>query len=421
MDRYKKVRGMHDIMPGETEKWQFAEASLSSSAKLHGYSEIRPPVIEERMLFERSIGASSDIISKEIYAFQDRKGRNLALRPEGTASVVRAFIESETSIPGKITRLYYYGPMFRYDRPQKGRYRQFYQFGVELLGGKHPFFDGEAVALLDFMVRKLNITGYHFAINTLGCQKCKSAYTDIVRSALSSKEGTLCQDCRIRLQVSPLRIFDCKNAECRESASCAPAVTETLCRECLDHFAEFEEYIKKAGIPYKKHSGLVRGLDYYTRTVFELYVKDDDNAIAAGGRYDSLVRELGGADTPAVGFALGMERLISIVNFSIKKTPSVYLAAMGKPAALKGISIASALRTEGISAEADYEDKGLKAHLKNADRSGAQWCLIIGDRELEKNEFILKNMVTGEQENIPEDGYLNRIKKLIKKDVKSER
>ncbi|MBN1445151.1 MAG: histidine--tRNA ligase [Candidatus Omnitrophica bacterium] len=414
MDRYKKVRGMHDIMPGETEKWQFAETVLADSAKLHGYREIRPPVIEERMLFERSIGASSDIISKEIYSFQDRKGRHLALRPEGTASVVRAFIESAPPIPGKITRLYYYGPMFRYDRPQKGRYRQFYQFGVELLGGKHPFFDGEAVALLDFMARKLNITGYYFAINTLGCPKCKSAYTEIVRSALSAKEDSLCEDCRTRLKISPLRIFDCKNAECRESAACAPAVTETLCKECLDHFGEFEEYVKKAGIPCKKQSGLVRGLDYYTRTVFELYVNGDENAVAAGGRYDSLVRELGGADTPAVGFALGMERLISIVNFKLEKTPSVYLAAMGKAAALKGISIVKELRNEGIAAETDYEDRGLKAHLKNADRSGAQWCLIVGDRELEKNEFILKNMVTGEQENISEDTYLKRIKELIK-------
>ncbi len=415
MDRYKKVRGMHDIMPGETEKWQFAEAALSASAMLHGYREIRPPVIEERMLFERSIGASSDIISKEIYAFHDRKGRHLALRPEGTASVVRAFIESDASVPGKITRLYYCGPMFRYDRPQKGRYRQFYQFGVELLGGKHPFFDGEAVALLDFMVRKLNIADYHFAINTLGCQECKSAYTEIVRNALSAKEDTLCEDCRTRLKTSPLRIFDCKNAECRESAACAPAVTETLCKECIDHFAEFEEYIKKAGIPYKKQTGLVRGLDYYTRTVFELYVKGDDNAVAAGGRYDSLVRELGGADTPAVGFALGMERLISIVNFNLKKTPSVYLAAMGKPAALKGISIVNELRTGGIAAETDYEDKGLKAHLKNADRLGTQWCLIIGDRELEKNEFILKNMATGEQENLSGNGYIERIKEIINK------
>jgi len=414
MDRYKRVRGMHDIMPDETGKWQSAEDILRNSAELYGYREIRPPVIEDRALFERSIGISSDVISKEIYAFQDRKGRNLALRPEGTASVVRAFIESELAAGGRITRLYYYGPMFRYDRPQKGRYRQFYQFGVELLGGTHPFFDGETVALLDFMVKKLGISDYHFSINTLGCLKCKSAYTETVRKMISRKEATLCEDCRIRIRTSPLRVFDCKNAGCRETVSGIPAIAEFLCGECLSHFAQFEDYLKKAGVPCKKQPYLVRGLDYYTRTVFELYTKDEENAVAAGGRYDSLVRDLGGPDIPSVGFAIGMERLMSLVNFNPVRPETIYFAAMGENARIEGISVMATLRENGFIVETDYEEKGLRAHLKTADRSGAKWCIIIGEREIEKGEFILRNMLTGEQENLKVHNYMERIRELVK-------
>lgn len=414
MGTYKKVRGMHDLLPDETGKWQFVEEMLASAAKLYGYKEIRPPVIEERALFERSIGSSSDIIAKEIYCFQDRKGRNLALRPEGTASVVRAFLESEMPHLRKITRLYYYGQMFRYDRPQKGRYRQFYQFGIELLGGIHPFFDGEVMEMLHTMVKKLNVSNHFFSINTLGCLQCKSMYTGIIKEWMSGRRESLCADCHIRLETAPLRILDCKNIQCREAAKTAPGVTEILCEECKSHFEQVQEYLRKAGIPYRVQSNLARGLDYYTRTVFELYVQDDENAVAAGGRYDSLVKDLGGPDIPSVGFAIGMERLISLLKDETKKTAAlVYCICIGREAKLKGIEIVNSLRESGISAETDYEDRGLKGHLKEANRSGAQWCIILGELELEKNEIIVKNMLTGEQENVPLDGCVKRIRELV--------
>ncbi len=405
---------MHDLLPGETEKWQSAEQILASVAKLYGYREIRPPVIEERALFERSIGTSSDIISKEIYCFQDRKGRNLALRPEGTASVVRAFVESELSHRKKITRLYYYGQMFRYDRPQKGRYRQFYQFGVELLGGTHPYFDGEVMEMLDAMLKKLNVPDHFFSINTLGCTECKNRYTEIIRDRLSGKRDSLCPDCNVRLETAPLRILDCKSSQCRETAKTAPGITEILCEECRSHFGQVQEYLLKAGIPFKVQPSLVRGLDYYTRTVFELYVKDDENAVAAGGRYDTLVKDLGGPDIPSVGFAIGMERLISLLEESTEKPPApVYCIFMGREAQLKGIEIVSSLRNAGLMTVTDYEDRGLKGHLKEADRAGAKWCIILGELEMDKNEIVVKNMVTGQQQNVPVDDCVKRLKELV--------
>ncbi len=414
MGMYKKVRGMHDILPGETERWQSAEQILTSTAKLYGYGEIRPPAIEERALFERSIGTATDIISKEIYCFKDRKGRDLALRPEGTAPVVRAFIESEMPRQKKVTRLYYYGQMFRYDRPQRGRYRQFYQFGVELLGGDHPFFDGEVIEMLNTMIRNLQISNHLFGINTLGCTECKNRYTEIIRERLSDSRESLCPDCRVRIETAPLRILDCKSGECRAIARTAPGIAEILCDECRAHFRQVQEYLQKAGVPFKVQSNLVRGLDYYTRTVFELYAGNDENAVAAGGRYDNLVKDLGGPDIPSVGFAIGMERMISILPDAAEAPPAlVYCVLMGNEAKLRGIEITNSLRNAGLITVTDYGERGLKGQLKEADRNGASWCIILGELELEKNEIILKNMLTGEQENIPMNNCLEKIKERV--------
>ncbi len=414
MNRYKKVRGMHDLLPYETEKWQSVERTLMDVARLYGYKEIRVPVIEERALFERSIGSSTDIIAKEIYSFKDRKGRDLALRPEGTASVVRAFLESEMPYARKITKLYYYGQMFRYDRPQKGRYRQFYQFGTELFGGADPFFDGEVIEMLNAMVKNLNLPGYFFSINTLGCPQCKIRYTGIIREWMSGRRNKLCNDCQIRLETAPLRILDCKNTECREITRYAPDIRETLCEECKRHFGQVEEYLRKADIPYRVQPNLVRGLDYYTRTIFEMFAGDDENAVAAGGRYDSLVSDLGGPNIPAIGFAIGMERLLSLIKDKTKKTFNfVYCICIGRQAKIKGIEIARSLRDAGIITEIDYEERGLKSQMKEANRSGARWCIILGEQELEKNEIIIRDMVTGKQENVAYGNYLEIGKELI--------
>ncbi|MCM8820772.1 MAG: histidine--tRNA ligase [Candidatus Omnitrophica bacterium] len=414
MAKYIKVRGMHDILPDDISKWQFIEKVITETVKLYGYKEIRTPLVESRSLFERSIGSESDIVSKEIYAFKDRKGRDIALRPEGTASVVRAFIESGMCAEKKVFRLYYYGPMFRYDRPQKGRYRQFYQFGIELFGSEHPFFDGEVVAMLYMITNKLKLQKFYFLINTLGCFQCKNRYSDIVKDYFSKMEQHLCNDCKRRIITSPLRILDCKNPGCKKTVSGAPVIGNVLCNDCKEHFNDFEEYLKLNNIPYKVDPYLVRGLDYYTRTVFELYVEGEENAIAAGGRYDTLVHELGGPYTPAVGFAIGIERLISLVEYSPSQTPFFYFACIGKEAKSQGAIMINELRKEGITVETDYGEESLSSHLKTANRAGANWCIIIGENEIKREEFIVKDMSSGSQITIPFNNYINRIKELLK-------
>jgi len=412
-ERHKKVRGMHDILPEEISKWQFVENIITETVKHYGYKEIRTPLVEFRSLFERSIGAETDIISKEIYAFQDRKGRDIALRPEGTASVVRAFIDSGISSSRKISRLFYYGPMFRYDRPQKGRYRQFYQFGVELIGGSHPFFDGEVVVMLNAITERLNLKKSSILVNTLGCSKCKERYSALIKDYFSTKDTFLCNDCGRRMQTSTLRILDCKNPACKKIISEAPVINKILCGECQDHFKKFEEYLQINNVPYKVDPHLVRGLDYYTKTVFELYLQGDENAIAAGGRYDNLIHQLGGPNIPAIGFAVGMERLISLSKYEGLTEKIFYLSCMGKSAELKGITLINELRREGIPIETDYEENTLRSHLKTANRLKARWCIIIGEDEIKKNEFIVKDMFSGEQMNISFDNYINRIKELL--------
>ncbi|MCX8082454.1 MAG: histidine--tRNA ligase [bacterium] len=414
MEKYIKVRGMHDILPDDVSKWQFIENVLVETVRYYGYKEIRTPVVEYRSLFERSIGNESDIISKEIYAFKDRKGREVALRPEGTASVVRAFIESGMYAGRRIFRLYYYGPMFRYDRPQKGRYRQFYQFGIELLGGKDPFFDTEIVLLLKFIADRLNLKGYYFLINTLGCPLCKNIYTDMVKDYFSVRQDILCEDCKKRTISSPLRILDCKQDVCKKIVSDAPVIGDILCDNCKKHFRTFEESLKANMVPYKVDPHLVRGLDYYTRTVFELYVSGEENAIAAGGRYDTLVQQLGGPDIPAIGFAIGMERLISLVEYNQSKEAFFYLACIGEEAKNEGTIIANNLRKEGIVIETDYEEETLRSHLKTANKIGAHWCIIIGEDEIKRKEILVKDMVSGKQIIIPIDNYTSRIKEILK-------
>jgi|LSQX01.1.fsa_nt_gb histidyl-tRNA synthetase len=413
MGQYKKVRGMHDIMPEEIEKWHFVEKIISETVNLFNYSELRTPVIEEQALFERSVGMETDIVSKEMYTFQDKKGRKLALRPEGTASTVRAYIESTLSSLDGITRLYYYGPMFRYDRPQKGRYRQFYQFGVELFGGALPFYDGEVIEILNTIMSNLGIKGVYFDVNTLGCKDCKSRYTEIIKGYVLSIRDRLCEDCKVRSEKSPLRIMDCKNPVCGKLTENIPSIQGILCQECADYFTTLLGYLQKKGIEYNVRSNLVRGLDYYTKTVFEVFLKEDKNAIAAGGRYDLLVKELGGKETPAVGFAIGMERLLELVEKKAPVRSKVYIISMGEQAKQLGLKISGELRKEKIPVEMDYDEKSLKTSLKRADRGGFGWSVILGEREIEKGIIVLKNMVTGTQQEVQRDNCAQTIKNII--------
>jgi len=413
MEKYRKVRGMHDVLPDEGIKWNFFEKKAKEVCELFGFNQIKTPVVEEKNLFERGVGEQTDIVSKEMYVFKDRKGRELALRPEGTASVVRSYIENQLYLKEKISRLYYFGPMFRYDRPQKGRYRQFYHFGVELFGGKHPFFDGEVIYLLSSIFKKTGIKNYSFKINSLGCSECKLKYSEKLKDYFQNYKGQLCDDCKIRLEKNPLRILDCKNKNCREISKKAPEIEEILCNNCKKHFDKVIEYIKEMDIDFKIDKSLVRGLDYYTRTVFEVFIEGEENAVAGGGRYDNLVSQMGGPETPAVGFAIGVERIIPYIKDE-KEDRAIYCVFIGEEAKLWGVKNLSKVREKGICLIFDYEERNLKNHLKIYNRENRKWCIIIGENEMKNNQVILKNMKSGQQFQISVENLLDGIKEKMK-------
>ncbi|MCM8769282.1 MAG: histidine--tRNA ligase [Candidatus Omnitrophica bacterium] len=403
---------MRDIFPEELETWQEFEEQARSLLTRYGYQEIRTPLVEEKSLFERSVGQDTDIVMKEMYTFLDRKGRNLALRPEGTASVVRAYIQSQYYQRKKISRFWYEGPMFRYDRPQKGRYRQFYQLGVEILGGKDPYFDVEAISLLRELVVAAEVSDAQIHLNSLGCPACQQNYREILRTFLRSNEVRFCQDCQRRLQSNILRIFDCKNAQCAEVVRVSPPLIDKLCTSCLAHLQAVKEALDNLGVPVKIDQWLVRGLDYYTGPVFEAFVSQETNAIAAGGRYDTLVSSLGGPNLPAVGFAIGLDRLMTLKDSRTHRASVIRAFFLGGRAKSVGISLIDNLRRLGLAVEVDYEDRPLKTHLQIAHREKIQWCLIMGENEIAQQKFLLKNMETRHQYTIALNEAGQKIREL---------
>lgn len=415
MEILKKLRGMRDILPEEIEIWKKIEQTFIEVSELFGFKEIRVPILENKYLFERGIGTTTDIVMKEMYEFKDKKGREVALRPEGTASVVRAYIENQIYNKEKISRLYYYGPMFRYDRPQKGRYRQFYQFGIEILGGRHPFFDGEVVQILDIALKRLKIKNFIFLVNSLGCKNCKSKYVEEIKKYFLANINILCEDCKIRTEKNPLRVFDCKNNSCRSILNNISQILHFLCEECKVHFETFLDFLKRFNINYKIEPKLVRGIDYYTKTVFEVIIENQDMSIAGGGRYDNLVKEMGGPDIPAVGFAVGIDRVVPLIKEKEnKENEIIYFISLGEKAKTKGIEIMKKLVEEKIKVEIDYEDRSLREYLKIANKTGKRWCIILGDNEIEKGIIILKNMTEGFQEEIKQEEMIKKIKERIK-------
>ena len=414
MEKFKAVRGMKDLYGEELRKWKEIEKVCMETAELFGYEEIRTPIVEFSELFERSVGESTDIVEKEMYNFVDKKGRKLALRPEGTASIVRAYLERNLYQERKIARFYYYGPMFRYDRPQKGRYRQFYQFGIEILGGSHPFFDGESVYLLFQILKNLNIKNICFEINSIGCSECKRRFSSLLREYLEKYKNQLCSDCQRRMEKNILRVFDCKQERCREIIKESPKILDTLCDGCKNHFEKFKQYLEFSSIPYKINPHLVRGLDYYTKTVYEVFAEDEKNAIGGGGRYDELVEQLGGPKIPAVGFALGMERVSEIYRISERKKSSIYGIFLGEEAKKEGMKICEKLRKEGFVIKIDYEDRSLKNYLKIADREGEEWCIIMGEDEIKNNKVILKDMKSSQQYTLSYQNIVEEVKRIIK-------
>jgi len=411
------IKGVKDVLPADMPAWHFLERTARLLFEAYGFSEIRVPVFEYTDLFARSIGASTDIVEKEMYTFEDRDSRKITLRPEGTAGVVRAFVEHKMYTESVLTKLYYQGPMFRHERPQKGRYRQFYQIGVEALGIDHPHVDVEVLAMLHALFERLGIQGLTLQINSLGDNACRSAYRDALKEYLSEKLSSLCADCQRRYETNPLRILDCKVDADKFVDS--PVMLDYLCDPCKTHFDIVEKGLHTLGIPFEVNKRLVRGLDYYTRTTFEMVMghMGAQNTVAAGGRYDGLVKEIGGPATPGIGFALGVERAISLMDTATMTVPSpvLFIAALGTEAVEFVLPIIHGLRSANIQVDTDYTGASLKSQMKKADKSGAALTLILGAQEIQSQKAMLRNMQTKEQIEIALPGILEElIRKLAR-------
>lgn len=384
--------------------WQWVEGEAHRVFSLFNYREIRTPIVEDLQVFVRCLGESAAIVEKEMYNFEDRQGKKITLRPEGTASIIRAYIQSHYDQKEALARFYYLGPMYRYERPQKGRSRQFHQIGTEVIGSDHPMVDAENVHLADLFFRELGLTDLELEINSLGCMVCRPRFVKELEVYLEEKKQSLCDDCLRRLGRNSLRILDCKQNSCRAVAKEAPSIQEHICEACEDHFDAVLEGIGRFGSSYAVNPNIVRGLDYYQRTAFEFISNKlgAQNAVAGGGRYDGLVRLMGGPHVPGIGFAIGMERLVTLLQDKEMKPPAkgplVFLAAMGSQAVSHGLNVARSLREGGIRIEMNYEEKGLKSLMKRADRLSTNFTIILGSDEIKEGQLILRNMDTKEQE-----------------------
>lgn len=403
----QKPRGTIDILPKDVAAWQFIESTARKVAAKFGFCEIRFPSFESTELFHRGVGDTTDVVQKEMYTFTDREGRSLTLRPEGTASVARSLIENGMCSDTMPIKLYYLINCFRYEKPQAGRSREFFQFGVELFGASNAAADAEIIAVAHTLIKELGIKNTSLHINSIGCPKCRPAYRDALKKYFESNKDKLCDTCKTRLETNPLRILDCKSPVCSEIAANAPKTTDNLCDECKTHMSELECYLHEMGIEYEIDPHIVRGLDYYSRTVYEFIASDigAQSTILGGGRYDGLIKDLGGPDLAGIGFAAGITRLIlamekSGVNIENQNSPALYIAAMGKEAEKYAMGIVSKLRHEGIYAETDLVGRSLKAQMKYADKKNARYTLIIGDTELQNKEAQLKNMISSDQKMI---------------------
>lgn len=402
--QYRKAPGVEDIFPDKIDKWNYILNTAKKTAADFNIKEIVTPVMEFTELFARGIGDETDIVSKEMFTFEDRGGRSLTLRPEGTASVVRAFCENGDYNRLSTAKFFYCGPMFRAEKPQKGRLRQFNQFGVEIFGEDSPLQDFEAVSLMDTVAKRLGFSDYKLLINSIGCDKCRPDFMKALKEYYSEKKDQLCNDCKVRLDKNPLRLLDCKVESCKNLKKDAPKIREFLCDDCNEHHTVFKKYLDNAGIFYVEDDYLVRGLDYYCKTTFE-FVTDKlggQNAFSAGGRYNKLVETFGGKPTPAVGFAAGIERIFLMLDDEVIPENGIdaYFVHFGEAATEKAVEIAFSLRKAGLSVDMEPVSRGFKAQLKKADREKAKYAVIIGEDELASGEASVKNLKTGEQANI---------------------
>lgn len=418
---FQVLKGMKDVMPTESAKWQYVERLMRELCAKHGFCEVRTPVLEHTELFLRGVGSTTDIVQKEMYTFTDKGDRSVTLKPEGTAGVVRAFVESGLAGGALPVKMFYLNaPIFRYERPQAGRLREHHQFGVEMFGAKNAAADAECIALVFDLLSRLGVTGLSANINSIGCKECRPKYSAALREYLKDNLDNLCDTCKTRYEQNPLRILDCKEEKCKAICAGAPKTIDCLCDECKEHFESLKACLDALHIPYTVNPMIVRGLDYYTKTVFEV-VSDAlgaQSAVCGGGRYDYLVEEVGGPSVPAVGFGMGMERLIIMLeNMGIKlpeqKTPDVYIASMGDNAFMAAMKLAYTLRDEGIYAEFDHVGRSFKAQFKFADKVGARSVIVIGDSELETGEYKLKNMRDGSELTFKAENAADAVKSIL--------
>jgi histidyl-tRNA synthetase len=409
------IKGTKDILPQEARKWQRVEAAAKGIFELYGYREIRTPVFEATELFEKGTGQTTDIVIKEMYTFKDKGGRSLTLRPEYTPSIVRSIIENRLYLKPQPLRFYFIGPMFRYDKPQKGRYRQFHQMDIEVFGEKDPAVDAEIVEMADFLLERLKVKDKQILINSVGCRKCRKEYHKDLKASAEKVRNLLCEDCQRKIDTNPLRIFDCKVETCREVSLGFPKITDYLCAECQEHFDKFCSYLDGYGIEYRIEPRLVRGLDYYTKTTFEIVSSKlgAQDAVLGGGRYDDMMKDFGGPDMCAIGFAVGMERLLSLIPYKEGRESFVYFVWLGDDAKRAGMKLARFFRREGIECLIEYKDRSLRNQMSRADKLGAPWVLIIGEDEMRKGTFQLKRMDTGEQKECRQEEILQILKESV--------
>lgn len=412
------IRGFKDILPGEATLWQHIERTAAQIFATFGYGEIRVPIMEKTDLFARSIGEDTDIVEKEMYTFADRGGDTLTLRPEATASIVRAYIQHKLYAGDPVHKFYTIGPMFRRERPQKGRYRQFYQIDAEAFGIAGPYIDAQMIHMLHLLFQRLGVADVCTHLNSLGCPACRPHYRETLLTMLENKTDQLCADCRRRKARNPLRVLDCKVPGCREAVADAPSIADFLCGDCQSHFDTVTQSLTRLGVPYTLNKRLVRGLDYYTRTTFEMQTTalGAQSAVAGGGRYDGLVESLGGPATPAIGFAIGFDRLVEILGQQVTMTaapPALYIAALGDAAKALAFQWAAALAEAGTHVEMEHGDKSLKAQMKRADRLNADHVLIVGEAELAAGKALLRDMQTKAQTELSIEDLLAALAPLL--------
>ena len=417
----KRPRGTNDFLPEDTAKWQYIEQVMRDLCKDYGYEEIRTPIFEDTELFQRGVGDTTDIVQKEMYTFDDAGGRSITLRPENTAAAARAYIEDKLFANTQPTKLFYIGPMFRYERPQAGRFRQFHQFGVECFGTNSPAADAEIIALAWEFYRRLGLKDLEVHLNSVGCPNCRPAHRKQLQEFLKPRYDELCDTCKGRYEKNPLRILDCKSPVCQELTKGAPTTLDCLCDDCKEHFEAVKSYLDAAGIPYTIDNRLVRGLDYYTNTAFEIHMKGigAQSAVCGGGRYNGLLEEIGDRSIPGVGYALGMERVFNSlkaqgIEIPVNNDKDVFIATLGENAGVPAFTILNKLRENGIKAEMDLLGRSLKAQMKYADKFNVKYTIILGDDEIAKGVACVRDMSDSSQHEVPLADVVSELVSKIK-------